>query len=125
MQSRTTRIQSLAKSLDKLALTDGIPAEAAVSLMKAANSLGNVRNHKTDNDMVNETARRGMLAEADAEDRLADECDRRADEAQSAMLSANDRAIVDHYSRKIRDHRAQAEIHRARAASHRNAAAAL
>lgn len=75
-------------------------------------------------DLANETARRGLQAQAESEDRLAAIEDQRADEAQESQLRAPT-DLSGYYSEKIREHRAHAELHRSRANAHRRAAAAF
>jgi hypothetical protein len=70
---------------------------------------------RVNNDMANESQRRAYLAHHDRE----------AESAHQCMLSTSNRDVVSHYSRKERDHRAQAELHRARSDGHRRAAAAF
>jgi hypothetical protein len=65
-----------------------------------------------------------LMAQSEAEDNMARERERQADEAHQTMLASSDRDIVNHYSGKESEHRAHAELHRERARSHRAAAAA-
>jgi hypothetical protein len=77
-----------------------------------------------DDAVVNETARRGMLAQAESEERLAAIADQRADEAHASMMRAPT-DLVSFYSQKEQAHRRTAREHRDAADAHRRAAAAL
>ena len=78
----------------------------------------------TEDKMVNETAKAGLIASAEAAEREAIEHDRRADEKERAILRAP-RELVPYYSDQRREHRANAELARERGKSFRRAAAAL
>jgi DNA-directed RNA polymerase subunit K/omega len=73
-----------------------------------------------DNAVANETARRGILAQAESEDRLAAVCDQRADEAHACMMRAPS-DLVSYYSTKEQEHRREAGEHRDAANAHRRA----
>jgi hypothetical protein len=80
---------------------------------------------RTTNKVVNETARQGLLANAEAAEREAAEWDRKAEEKLSAVRRVSDRTLVNYYSESAREMRAHAELARSRASAFRNAAASL
>lgn len=79
----------------------------------------------TDNRLVNETAKAGLLANAEAADNERREHERRANEAEHTSNLSSDRTIYRHYQDKRREHLALAELARARAESFRKAANSL
>jgi hypothetical protein len=78
----------------------------------------------TGDKMVNETARQGLLANAEACEREAVEWERKAAEKTAAVLRAP-RELVGYYNEQSRAMRAHAELARSRADSFRRAAASL
>ena len=79
----------------------------------------------TADKLVNETAKAGLLANAEACDREAIEWQRKADEKTEAIRRISDRTIINHYTERAREYRAHAELSRSRADSFRRAAASL
>jgi hypothetical protein len=79
----------------------------------------------TDNRLVNETAKAGLLANAEAADNERREHERRANEAEHTSNLSSDRTIYRHYQDKRREHLALAELARSRADSFHRAAASL
>jgi hypothetical protein len=131
------RINRLEHEIDRL--TKELPAVKARAAVAANAAIGaadgerlarqykaNQAMRPTGDKLADETARRGLLAQADGEDRMAAECDARADEAQSALNSTTPAmGLTSFYAEKIRGHKADAAMHRARADAHRRAAAAF
>jgi hypothetical protein len=93
--------------------------EIAKELAKASQPV-----RATDNRLVNETAKAGLLANADACERESVEWNRKAQEKQNAVLRAP-RELVSYYNESASEMRAHAELARSRADHYRRAAASL
>jgi hypothetical protein len=100
-------------------VTQKLWAQKATAAVNAQRAL-----KPTDNRMVNETARQGLLANAEAAEREAKEHARKASEKMGAVRRAP-RELVPYYTDQARQHKANAELARSRAESFRRAAAAL
>jgi hypothetical protein len=78
----------------------------------------------TDSRIVNETAKAGLLASAQAAEREAVEWERKAEEKSAAVLRAP-RELVSYYNQSASEMRAHVELARSRANSFRKAANSL
>ena len=79
----------------------------------------------TSGKIVSDTARAGLMANAEAASNEAREHERRASEAEHTSNLTSDRTLYQHYQEKRREHLALAELARSRADSFRRAAANL
>jgi hypothetical protein len=98
-----------------------------VSPTPAARSAGanfNQAVKPTSDKLTNETARQGLLVNAESCERESVEWNRKAQEKQNAVLRAP-RELVSYYNEQARSYRANAEMARSRGESFRRAAASL
>jgi hypothetical protein len=79
----------------------------------------------TGNAMVDETARRGILAQAESEESQAKVWDSKADHAHQCMMATSNRDLINYYVAQEAEFRRKAQDHRDAADAHRKAAAKL
>lgn len=118
--SRGAVSKGIGPSAKEIGRRAGVEVAKALRAQKA-----NQPTRRTDNKLVNATARAGLIAEATAADNEAREYERRAEEAHRTAMRAGDREVSRHYLDREREYAAHASLHRERAAAHRRAAASL